>query len=163
MAFLHLQPGSRWWHVIHPRLSCPLNAVWLSCTIAFLLALPYLVNTTAYVAITSLSTICLYISYVIPVVCKLLYPNTFVRGPFHLGKYSTLINIVAVLWVCLISALFVLPPIYPVTGTTMNYASVGVASVILATGLGYLCSARHWFKGPATPVHTEIIVPHFSQ
>ncbi|CAF0739159.1 unnamed protein product [Rotaria sordida] len=122
-------PGSCWWHIIHPRLSCPLNAVWLSCFIAFLLALPYLGNTTTFVVITSLSTVCLYISYILPIVCKLLYPNAFLRGPFHLGIFSKFINIIALLWVCLIIVLFVLPPIYPITAVTMNYASVGVGIV----------------------------------
>ena len=150
------QPGSHWWHSIHPRLSCPLNAVWLSCFIAFLLSLPYRVNTTAYIAITSLSTICLYISYILPIVCKLLYPDTFIRGPFHLGNLSTLINIIALLWVCLIVILFVLPPSYPVTVISMNYASVGVGSVIVFAGLGYFVSARYWLKGPNTSFNYKI-------
>jgi amino acid transporter len=136
-----------------------LNAVWLSCFIAFLLALPYLGNTTAYIAITSLSTICLYISYILPIVCKLLYPHTFIRGPFHLGRFSTLINIIAFIWVCCIVILFVLPPIYPVTAVTMNYASVGVGSVIIFAGLAYYLSAKYWFQGPITNLnfHTEKI------
>ncbi|UJR32263.1 hypothetical protein I4U23_019728 [Adineta vaga] len=152
----HAIPGSRWWHTIHPRVSCPLYAVWLSCFIAFLLALPYLGNTTAYVAITSLSTISLYISYVLPIVCKLLYPNTFLHGPFHLGRFSTLINLVAVVWVCIIIVLFVLPPIYPVTAVTMNYASVGVGSILIFAGLFYFLSAKYWFYGPNTNINIKV-------
>jgi hypothetical protein len=113
-------------------------------------------NTTAYVAITSLSTICLYISYILPIVCKLLYPNTFVRGPFHLGRFSILINVISLLWVCLIVVLFVLPPVYPVTAITMNYASVGVGSVIIFAGLAYFLSARYWFRGPITNFNFHI-------
>jgi hypothetical protein len=130
--------------------------VWLSCFIAFLLSLPYLGNTTAYVAITSLSTICLYISYVLPIVCKLLYPNTFIHGPFHLGKWSKLINIIAICWVCLIVILFVLPTISPVTIVTMNYASVGVGSIIFFDGLTYFLSARYWFQGPIANVNINV-------
>lgn len=130
--------------------------MWLSCLIAVLLALPYLGNTTAYVATTSLSTISLYISYVLPVVCKLLYPHTFYRGPFHLGRLSTAINVVAVLWVCVIMVLFVLPPVYPVTAVTMNYASVGVGGVFVFAGLAYLLSARYWFRGPITTAGSEV-------
>jgi len=152
-AFFVLQPGSHWWHTIHPRLSCPLHAVWLSCFIAFLLALPYLSNTTIYMAITSLSSICLYISYILPIVCKLLYPNAFLRGPFHLGRFSTLINIIALVWMCFIIILFFLPPIYPITAVTMNYVSVGVASVILFAGLAYFVSAKYRFQGPITNVN----------
>ncbi|CAF4287865.1 unnamed protein product [Rotaria sp. Silwood2] len=159
-------PGSRWWHTIHPRISCPLNAVWLSCFIAFLLTLPYLGNTIAFVAITNLSTICLYISYILPIVCKLLYPNAFLRGPFHLGIFSTFINIIALLWICLIIVLFVLPPIYPVTAITMNYASVGVGSVIICAGCAYFLSAKYWFQGPITNItfnkeKTDFIIKTF--
>lgn len=133
-----------------------MNAVWLSCLIAFLLALPYLGNSTAYIAITSLSTICLYISYILPIICKLFYPNTFIHGPFHLGKFSKIINIISVFWVCFIVILFVLPPVYPVTFVTMNYASIGVGSVVIFAGLAYLFSAKYWFQGPINNVNIHI-------
>jgi len=110
-------------------------------------------NTTAYVAMTSLSTICLYISYILPIVCKLLYPNIFIRGPFYLERFSKFINIISCLWVCFIVILFILPPIYPVTSVTMNYASVGVGSVILFAGLAFFLSAKYWFQGSITNVN----------
>ena len=50
----------------------------------------------------------------------------------------------------MITILFVLPPVYPVNATNMNYASVGVGAVVILSGLGYLLSARHWFQGPVT-------------
>jgi hypothetical protein len=112
-------------------------------------------NSTAYSAIAGLSTICLYISYVLPVVCKLVYPNIFVRGPFHLGQFSVPINIIAVIWVSFIVVLFVLPPVYPVTAKTMNYASVGIGTLIISAGLGYAFSARHWFRGPISNVNSD--------
>ncbi len=133
-----------------------MNAVWLSCSIAFILALPYLGNTTAYVAIISLSTICLYISYVLPVICKLLYPKRFIHGPFHLGRYSIWINIIALVWVCLIVILFILPPVYPVNPVTMNYSSVGVGSIILFAGLAYFLTAKYWFQGPMINVNFDV-------
>lgn len=156
-----LQPGSRWWHTINPYAKCPLYAVWLACLVAFLLALPYLGNSTAYSAITSLSTICLYISYILPIICKLIYSKRFVRGPFHLGPLSVPINILAVIWVSFIVVLFVLPPIHPVTASTMNYASVGVGAVIIFAGLGYALSARHWFRGPVTNLDSNEINPDY--
>lgn len=107
------------------------------------MALPYFGNSTAYSAITSLSIICLYISYILPIICKLIYPKRFVRGPFHLGRFSVPLNILAVLWVLFIVVLFVLPPEYPVIATTMNYASVGVGAVLIFAGLGYALWARH--------------------
>ena len=35
-------PGSRWWHHINPHTKTPVNAVWLSVVVAFLLGLPVL-------------------------------------------------------------------------------------------------------------------------
>ncbi|CAF0862368.1 unnamed protein product, partial [Didymodactylos carnosus] len=154
----HAMPGSRYWHRINRRVMCPLNAVWLSCFIAFIIALPYLRNTTAYSAVTSLSTICLYISYVMPIFWKLLFPKYFHPGPFNLGKWSTLIDIIAVIWVAFIVVLFVLPPLYPVTSTNMNYACVGVGAVILGSGLGYLLDARKWFQGPMTNIADDATI-----
>lgn len=59
---------------------------------AALLGLPSLGNSTAFSAITSVATISLYISYGIPIFCKLLNSKQFKRGPLHLGKFSTIIG-----------------------------------------------------------------------
>ncbi|CAF4152250.1 unnamed protein product [Rotaria magnacalcarata] len=144
------RPGSYWWLKIHSRTSCPLNAVWLSCLIAFIFALPCLANTTTHMAIISLSTVCLYISYGLPILCKILYPHTFLRGPFHLGSFSRFINIVSLIWINFIIVLFALPTIYPISSITMNYTSIGVLSILICSGFAYFCSAKYWFEGPVT-------------
>lgn len=41
----------------------PIRAVWLACTLSFLLALPSLGSSVAFSAATSIATIGLYISY----------------------------------------------------------------------------------------------------
>jgi hypothetical protein len=38
----------------------------------------------------------------------------------------------------------------------MNYASVGVGSVILFAGLAYFLSAKYWFPGPITNLNFNI-------
>jgi len=43
-----------------------------------------------------------------------------------------------------------------VTAVTMNYASVGVGSVILFAGLAYFLSAKYWFQGPITNLNYNI-------
>jgi len=53
-----------------------------------------------------------------------------------------------VAWVGLISILFVLPTIFPVTLANLNYTIVAVALVGVGTGLWWMVSARHWFTGP---------------
>jgi amino acid transporter len=48
-------PWSAIWHKISNHTRTPTNAVWLAAGGAFLLGLPYLINPTAYAAVTSLS------------------------------------------------------------------------------------------------------------
>ncbi|KAJ3232926.1 hypothetical protein HDU81_002613 [Chytriomyces hyalinus] len=146
-------PFSDLWHLIHPKLQNPFNATWLACFLYSILALPYLGNSTAFTAITSIATIGLYISYGIPIVCKLMNPDLFHKpGPFSLGRWSNTVGYIAVAWILLITCLFVLPTAMPVTAVNMNYACVLVGAVLFGAGGTYVVSAHKWFKGPVTNV-----------
>jgi uncharacterized membrane protein len=98
------------------------------------------------------------VAYGLPLLCKLLSPNLFPRGPLHLGRFSPYIDAIGVIWVIITVVLFVLPPEYPVTATNMNYTSLVFGTVVIAISLAYIFSARHWFKGPLTnlPTTTEL-------
>jgi hypothetical protein len=115
---------------------------------AFLLGLPYLWNPTAYAAVTSIAVIGLYIAYVLPTFLRLRQGAAFQRGPWHLGRWSRPIGIIAVLWVVFITVLFMLPQVSPVTAKTFNYTPIAVLAVIGFAGIYWLVSARKWFKGP---------------
>ncbi|MBY0274087.1 amino acid permease [Candidatus Binatia bacterium] len=141
-------PASDLWHRINPRTRTPTNAVWLAAGGAFLLGLPYLWNATAYAAVTSIAVIGLYIAYVLPTFLRLRRGDAFERGPWHLGRWSHLIGVVAVAWVCFISVLFMLPTAYPVTLANFNYTPVAVLAVLGFAGGWWMLSARHWFTGP---------------
>lgn len=141
-------PGSALWHRINSRTRTPTNAVWLAAGGAFLLGLPSLWNTTAYTAVTSIAVIGLYIAYVIPTFLRLRQGSSFVRGPWHLGRWSTLVGTLAVTWVAVITVLFMLPPVNPVTRLSFNYAPVAVLVVIGFAGIWWVVSARNWFTGP---------------
>ncbi|MEY9874713.1 amino acid permease (GABA permease) [Streptacidiphilus sp. MAP12-33] len=141
-------PGSSLWHRINPRTKTPTNGVWLAAVGAFLLGLPYLWNVTAYTAVTSIAVIGLYIAYVIPTFLRVRLGDSFVRGPWHLGRWSRPIGIAAVAWVAIITVLFMLPTTSPVTRTSFNYAPIAVLVVLGFAGGMWLFSARHWFTGP---------------
>ncbi|GAA1265051.1 amino acid permease [Kitasatospora nipponensis] len=141
-------PGSRIWHRIDARTQTPTNAIWLATGGAFLLGLPALWNTTAYAAVTSVSVIGLYLAYVIPVYLRLRQGDEFQRGPWNLGRWSRPVGIVAVGWTALITVLFMLPTVSPITAKSFNYTSVAVAVVLGFAGLWWLVSARRWFTGP---------------
>lgn len=141
-------PGSQFWHVVNPKTRTPTNSVWFCVFFSFLLGLPYLWNATAYFAVTSIAVIGLYIAYIIPVYLRLRAGDSFQRGPWHLGKWSSLVGWIAVVWVIFICILFVLPQVSPITPATFNYAPVAVGTVVLFAGGWWMISAKNWFKGP---------------
>jgi amino acid permease (GABA permease) len=141
-------PGSRIWHIVNKRTRTPTNAIWLAAGFAFVLGLPYLKNYTAYAAVTSIAVIGLYIAYVLPTFLRLQQGESFQRGPWHLGRWSYVIGWIAVVWVAIITILFMLPQASPITALSFNYAPIAVAVVIGYAGIYWLVSARKWFTGP---------------
>ncbi|CAK0783725.1 hypothetical protein CVIRNUC_006924 [Coccomyxa viridis] len=144
-------PFHRLWSAINRTSGTPILAVWAMVTFAFLLGLPMLHSTAAFQAVTSISTIGLYISYGIPILMRLINGKRFEPGPFNLGRYGPVIGSVAVMWVIFITAAFVLPQTFPVTVNTLNYAGVAVGIVMLAALLFWFLpfglGARRWFRG----------------
>jgi amino acid permease (GABA permease) len=141
-------PGSAIWHRVNRRTRTPTNAIWLAAGGALILGLPYIWNTAAYAAVTSIATIGLYIAYVTPTFLRLRQGDSFKRGPWHLGRWTYLIGWTAVVWVVFITILFMLPQFGPINRTTFNYAVVAVVVVIGYAGIYWLVSARKWFTGP---------------
>jgi amino acid permease (GABA permease) len=141
-------PGSNFWHRINKRTRTPTNSIWLAVAGAAILALPAIWNSTAYFAVTSISVIGLYIAYAIPIFLRLQAGDRFVPGPWHLGRWSRPIGVIATLWVAFIVVLFVLPPASPITWASFNYSIVAVAVVVLFAGGWWILSAHNWFKGP---------------
>ncbi|HEY9435594.1 MAG TPA: amino acid permease [Blastocatellia bacterium] len=129
-------PASGLWKRVSHTHSTPVYAIWLCVIAAFLGA----VYSKAYPVVTSISTIGLYISYVIPVFLHL-RAGKIERGPWHLGGYSKAINVVAVLWVIFLSVILSLADIIN-TGTS-------ILAVTIALALWYGLRERRRFKGPA--------------
>ena len=141
-------PGSRVWHHINAKTRTPTNAIWLAAGGALILGLPYLWNSTAYAAVTSIAVIGLYVAYVLPTFLRLRLGSSFQRGPWHLGRWSRPIGIIACIWVVFITVLFMLPTVNPITWDNFNYTVFAVVAVIGFAGIYWLVSARRWFTGP---------------
>jgi amino acid transporter len=139
-------PGHNLWHSLN-RGRTPRNAILLSVVCAFILAVPSIWSITAYLAVTSIAVIGLYIAYVIPIFLRQ-FSSDFQVGPWHLGAWSRPIGWIAVIWVVCISVLFMLPTSTPITLQGFNYTPVVVLGVFLLVTIWWLASARHWFKGP---------------
>jgi len=141
-------PGAAFWHRVNHRTRTPTNAIWLAAAGALILGLPYLWNSAAYAAVTSIAVIGLYIAYVLPTFLRLRQGASFQRGPWHLGRWSRPIGIIAVAWVVVITILFMLPTASPIHWANFNYTVVAVVVVLGFAGIWWAVSARNWFTGP---------------
>ncbi|KAL6613818.1 hypothetical protein ACP70R_036088 [Stipagrostis hirtigluma subsp. patula] len=145
-------PFSRVWYRVNKQ-EVPINVVWLSVAVAFVMALTSLGSQVAFQAMLSIATIGLYIAYALPIFFRVTTARkSFVPGPFHLGKYGVVIGWVAIAWVALVTVLFSLPVAYPVAKDNFNYTPVAVGGVLLLSVGAWVLHARFWFQGPITNV-----------
>ena len=134
---------------------------------AFVLGLPSLYQVSgasvAFFAIVSIGTVGLYVSYGIPVFLRL-RSKTFVQGPWNLGKWSKLVNIIAVIWVIIVMCLFFAPAFYPWnTALDINWSGPVFIVVMGIIFLWYGISARKWFTGPKFQGNVAQIEQEYAQ
>lgn len=159
-------PGHQLWRRLN-RQRVPVYAVWIIAVLAFLCAFPaYFGNNgvVAYVAVTSIATIGLYIAYAIPIYLRLRQGDAWEPGEWTLGRWYKPIGIVACLWVVFIAVLFIMPTSpggTPGNGgfrwSLFNYAPIAVVGTILLVGGWWLVSARTWFTGPIRQGDEEVL------
>ncbi|XP_062230863.1 amino-acid permease BAT1 homolog [Phragmites australis] len=150
-------PFSHVWHRVNKQ-EVPFNVVWLSVSVAFVMALTSLGSQVAFQAMLSIATIGIYISYGLPIFFRVTTARkSFVPGPFHLGKYGAAIGWVGVAWVALVTVLFSLPVAYPIEEGNFNYTPVAVGGVLLLSVGAWVLHARFWFEGPVTNVDSEVL------
>src|SRR6267378_1932113 len=137
-------PGARYLKRVHPRLRTP---VW-SIVVTSILAVLITVYAAAYSVVTSISTITLYLAYVIPI--WLNWRNrrrgrgeyaTRATAPWNLGRWAPLVNAIAIVWVAFIVVVFALPPNELVLWTMLLLGGL--------IALYWWLSARRRFVGPA--------------
>src|SRR5262249_13827084 len=111
------------------------------------LAVLITVYAAAYTVVTSISTITLYLAYVIPIALN--WRNrrrgagehaSPATAPWSLGRWAPLVNAIAVAWVAFIVVVFALPPNELVLWTMLLLA--------IALGAYWALAARHRFVGP---------------
>ena len=109
----------------------------------------------AFLAVTSISVIGLYIAYTIPVYLRWRMGDAFKAGPWTLGRKYKWVNLIAIVWVILCVIIFCLPftpAAVPFSSTfswsAFNYAPLVTILVMVGVTLWYMLSARRTFKGP---------------
>ena len=152
-------PGHRLWRQVGKN-KTPTWAVFFVCLFALVITIPaFFPNSkgspVAFLAVTSISVIGLYIAYTIPVFLRWRKGDAFQVGPWTLGRKYKWVNPIAFVWVAICVIIFCLP-FTPAgvpgnsafTWSSVNYAPIVTVAVMVGVTLWFLISARHTFKGP---------------
>ncbi|KAG8682806.1 hypothetical protein FRC08_014714, partial [Ceratobasidium sp. 394] len=135
------------------RFQAPWVGVWLSATVAIVISAAYIGSVVAFNAILSSAAIAVMLSYLQPILCRVLWPESMgERGPFHLGKYSRGINLISALFTTFVCVLFILPTSMPVNALNMNYSAVAIGGVLILILASWIFYGRYHFKGPVSTV-----------
>jgi len=149
-------PGSKWLHVVSKKYRTPARAIWVAAIIAFIPMVAQFPVPAIYSIVVSISVIGLYVSYVIPVLLALIYPDRWKPGPWNLGRYWPIVAWAAVIWVAFISVILMLPE-YSANYTgdvigwltaTGTWAGPAVAIFLIIGGLYYLLWGKNHYNGP---------------
>jgi len=136
-------PGSRWIKRVHPYYRTPVWSILITSALAVLICL----YAAAYSVVTSISTITLYLAYVIPIYLN--WRNKRRRqgeyttpeaSPWNLGRWGAPINIIAIVWTLFIAVVFSIPP-----NELVLWSMLLLAGVML---LYWKFRARRYFHGP---------------
>ena len=138
-------PMARLMRAVNPKHGTPAPAIW-AIVLASIAAMLW---TKAIPVVTSLSTVALYLAYIIPVALGLRARRAGSDWPskavWNLGRFGPTINVVAIAFAVFISFVLVMPP--------NQLAGETLAGLLIGLGLLYAVIARHRYKGPKWSHH----------
>ncbi|KAL2161694.1 hypothetical protein VTH06DRAFT_8256 [Thermothelomyces fergusii] len=129
------------------RARTPLAATWAYAAAVVTVNLLGLASHAAVAAVFGVCTAAFNTTYIMTIVCRMAY-GRFERGPWHLGRWSVPVGLVAVGWNAFISVIFFFPTELPVTKENMNYAAVVFVFVLLFSLCFWYTHGRHYYTGP---------------
>lgn len=105
-------PCSFWIKRVNKTTLTPVNAVWFNTVIGICLCLLIFGGSVAIGAIFSVAAIAAYIAFTLPIFIRVFFVgNRFRRGPWHLGKFSIPIGVVACSFVLVMVPLLCFPSV----------------------------------------------------
>ena len=149
-------PGHNLWKRVSKTDRIPIYTVWAIVALAFVTPLPaWWYGYVGYAASTAVAVIGLYIAFMLPIILRLRAGEKFERGAWHLGKHYKWIDWIAIVWICFICVVFMLPAFFngtpwktPFLWSAFNYTPIMVGAAFFLFGGWWVLSAKRWFKGP---------------
>ncbi|EPS30039.1 hypothetical protein PDE_04989 [Penicillium oxalicum 114-2] len=145
-------PFSPFLSSINSYTQTPVNAVWFVVFFSVSLNLIAIGSTETALAIFSVTAPCLDLSYASVILAHQLHKKKvkFIEGPFTLGRWGTVVNYIAVIWVLFISTILLFPSQVPITLTNMNYASCVIVGLAMIGWIWWILVAKRKYTGPQT-------------
>ena len=156
-------PGHALWRKLNKHRT-PTWAVLFVVVLSLIITIPALFGNkagfpVAFFAVTSITTIGLYIAYILPVFLRWRMGDKFEPGVWNLGRHFRWINLIAIIWVALCVIIFSLPtsPIgvpwkSSFSWSSFNYAPLVMIVVIAGVWIAWEAGAKNTFKGPVRTV-----------
>ncbi|KAG2366075.1 amino acid/polyamine transporter I [Suillus spraguei] len=144
-------PFSRYLYRINRYTGTPVNTVWFDTICALVIGLLSFISTEAINAVFSIAVTASYIAYITPITTRFAFKNNFKPGPFHLGKLSFPVAVIAVVWMVFMIIVFFFPSNPQPTTQEMNYTVVVLGGFMFLAISWYYCPVYggvHWFEGP---------------
>ncbi|ORY68648.1 putative amino acid transporter [Pseudomassariella vexata] len=144
----HAVPFSPIFSKVNESLSCPVYATLFVSVLATGLGAIPLGSSTAFLDLTGSFIVLTTVSYAIPFAANLITGRKyFPAGPFHLGRFGVVVNMVAVLFIAMFDILYCFPYALPTTAESMNYNSAIVVGVCVISGFWWLFDGKQ-YPGP---------------
>jgi amino acid transporter len=163
MVFAFSRDGAVPGHSLWRRLNAQRTPTWsvlFVVVLALVITIPALFGNAAgypvaFYAVTSITTIGLYIAYILPVFLRWRMGGRFEPGVWNLGRHYRWINLIAIVWVVLCVIIFCLPTSpdavpwnHGFSWSDFNYAPLVTIVLALAVWVGWEAGAKNTFKGP---------------
>lgn len=141
----------RYFGHVDSKYRIPFRAIILTSFIVALLTLLNLGSTTyiALGAITSLSSMAMYLSYavILAVILHARLTGPLQLGPWNWGRHGTSINVIALAYTVYVLVWFPFPQTIPVDASNMNYCGPVLGAVLLFSISLWFIRRNHW-QGP---------------
>jgi amino acid transporter len=153
-------PGSWWIKRVNKHTYTPVNAVWFNTTIGICLLLLIFGGPIAIGAIFSVGAIAAYVAFTIPIFIKTFFVgDRFRRGPWHLGKFSKPVGMMACSFIIVMMPILCFPSVRgsDLTVQLMNWTVVVYGGPMTLVTIWWFVSARKWFRGPVINVEHHML------